>query len=268
MAKGRARNTAKKRNIRVPNGLSSGYMVGGKDEAGNIVENELTLMCMQVIDDIRLVYPSVGLCYTEGMEEKYLEKACEILAKGRSHPAIFNDDVISRGLASYGVPENRSHDYIHSTCVEITPTAASNVWVASPYTNLPQLLLDCINKEYASFDELTDAFFERLDESIKVNFAEQNKMRAIRAEMSFNPLLSCFVNDCLKEGKDIERGGAEYNWIMPSFVGMANLIDSLYAVKALVFDQKKITLRKLKTALDRNFEGYEDLRLYIAHKIP
>ena len=80
-------------NMRVPSGLSSGYMVGGRDENGKIVANELTEMLMQVIDDIRLVYPSVGLCYTEGIPEIYLEKACEILSHGRSHPAIFNDDI-------------------------------------------------------------------------------------------------------------------------------------------------------------------------------
>lgn len=81
-------------NHRVPNGLSSGYMVGGRDENNHIAANDLTLMCMQVVDDIRLVYPAVGLCYTEGMDDTYVEKACEILSHGRSHPAVFNDDII------------------------------------------------------------------------------------------------------------------------------------------------------------------------------
>ena len=85
-------------NNRVPNGISSGYMVGGRDENNNIVENDLTYMCMQVVDDIKLVYPAVGLCYAEGMDDTYLEKACRILSHGRSHPAIFNDDLISKGL--------------------------------------------------------------------------------------------------------------------------------------------------------------------------
>lgn len=254
-------------NIRVPNGLSSGYMVGGRDENNNIVQNDLTLMGMQVIDDIRLVYPSVGLCWTEGMNQKYLEKACEILSHGRSHPAIFNDDIITKGLKSYGVPEKEAHSYIHSTCVEITPVASSNVWVASPYTNMPQLLLECLVREYDSFDDLVNALFARLDLSIKDNFEQQNSMRKIRAEKSINPLLSCVVNDCLKEGIDIENGGARYNWITPSFVGMANLVDSLYAIKVLVFDQGKLSIAELKAALDCNFEGYEELRLYICNKI-
>ncbi len=255
-------------NIRVPNGLSSGYMVGGRDEDGNIVENELTEMLMQVIDDIRLVYPAVGLCYTEGMDEKYLKKACEILSHGCSHPAIFNDDVITKGLLHYGVDERQAHNYIHSTCVEITPVAASNVWVASPYTNMAQILLDVMDREYESFDDVIKSVLGLLDEKIKANFEEQNSFKKTREKYSANPLLSCLVNDCLEQGLDIEKGGARYNWILPSFVGMANLVDSLYAVKTVVFEEKSITMAKLKAALDNNFENNEALRLKLLNTVP
>lgn len=255
-------------NMRVPRGLSSGYMVGGRDTNGNIIANELTLMCMQVIEDIRLVYPSVGLCYTKGMPETYLAEACRILSKGHSHPAIFQDDIISKGLQYYGVTEAESHNYIHSTCVEITPVAASNVWVASPYTNMAQLLLDVMDKEYPSYEDLIQEYLDRLDRRIRENFESQNDYRRLRSTYSMNPLLSCFVNDCLERGTDIEKGGARYNWIMPSFVGMANLVDSLYAVKQLVFMDQKVTIHDLKAVLDDNFDSDEALRLYIQNKLP
>lgn len=255
-------------NNRVHNGLSGGYMVGGRDEDGNIVENELTDMCMQVVDDIRLVYPAVGLCYTEGMDDKYLEKACEIISRGCSHPAIFNDDIITKGLMCYGLPEKEAHSYIHSTCVEITPVASSNVWVASPYTNMAQLLLDILDREYDSFDGLLSVLFADLDTKIKDNFEEQNSIRKIRCENSINPLLSCFVNDCLEKGTDIEQGGARYNWIMPSFVGMANLVDSLYALKNIVFEEKELSIKEFKAILDKNFEGEEAFRQRLLNSIP
>ncbi len=254
-------------NNRVPHGLSSGYMLGGRDRNGNIVANELTMMGMQAIDDIRLVYPSVGLCWTKGMPEEYLEKACDILSHGRSHPAIFNEDVISEGLRLYGVPEKESHDYIHSTCVEITPAASSNVWVASPYTNMVQLLLGLLNREYSSMEELIGTLLSRLDESIRRNFEEQNRTRAIRRDRTINPLLSCFVNDCIERGTDIEQGGARYNWIMPSFVGMANLVDSLYVIRKMIFERKELTFASLKKLLDSNFEGQEMIRLKLLNGI-
>ena len=254
-------------NTRVPHGLSSGYMVGGRDENGNVVANELTELCMQVVDDIRLVYPSVGLCWTKGMPEKYLDIACALLQKGHSHPAIFNDDVISKGLRYYGVSEKRAHNYIHSTCVEITPVAASNVWVASPYTNMPQLLLDIMDREYDSLEHLLETYFQKLDRHIQNNFEDQNQKRQVRAQNSINPLLSCFVDNCLERGVDIEKGGAEYNWIMPSFVGVANLVDALYAINELVFKQKTLTLCGFKDILDRDFAGEEALRLQILNRI-
>lgn len=255
-------------NNRVPAGLSSGYMVGGRDEKGNIVANDLTLMCMQTIDNIRLVFPSVGLCYTDEMEDIYIDKAVEILSHGCSHPAIFNDDVISEGLMHYGVPEKDAHNYIHSTCVEITPVASSNVWVASPYTNMPQILLDIMDREYDSFDQLLTAYFNRLDGFIKANFEDMNSLRIYRAKNCINPLLSCFVDDCLARGRDIEKGGARYNWTMPSFVGVANLVDAFAVIRELVFDKKEYTIKELSDILDADFDGNEDLRLRILNTIP
>ena len=255
-------------NMRVPNGLSSGYMVGGKNREGSTVANELTEMCMQVVSDIRLVYPSVGLCYTADMPEKYLKQACAILAEGRSHPAIFNDDIISRGLQAYGVPKEDSHDYIHSTCVEITPIASSNVWVASPYTNMAQILLDTMTREYADFDEHLQEILHRLDIIIEKNFEEQKRLRIYRSKHSVNPLLSCFVKDCLSRGLDIEQGGAQYNWVMPSFVGMANLVDSLYALKTIIYEQKEMSVSEFKHILDSNFEDCEPLRLRLLNTLP
>ena len=254
-------------NRRVPNGLSSGYMVGGRDKDGKTVANELTLMLMQSVDNVALVYPAVGLCMTDDMPDEFIEKACEILSHGRSHPAFFNDEVISRGLMSYGVPESEAHDYIHSTCVEITPTAASNVWVASPYTNMAELLISALDREYPSFDELVERVKSDISAVIKKNYDEQNATRAHHAKNSMYPLLSCFVNDCLERGVDIERGGARYNWIMPSFVGMANLVDSLYALKEVVFDKKEYTIAGIKAILDANFEGHEELRLRLLNNI-
>ena len=255
-------------NMRVPSGLSSGYMVGGRDENKETVANELTEMLMQVIDDVKLVYPAVGLCYTKDMPDSFLLKACDILSHGRSHPAIFNDDEITRGLISYGVPENEAHNYIHSTCVEITPVASSNIWVASPYMNMAELLLGTMTREYADLDEHLSVLFGELDENIKNNYREQNKRRKLRAENSMNPLLSCFVNDCLALGTDIEKGGARYNWIMPSFVGMANLVDSVYALKKTVYEDHEYSITEFREILDRNFEGHEALRQRLLNDLP
>ncbi len=255
-------------NNRVPHGLSCGYMVGGRLADGTPVANELTVMGMQAVDDIRLVYPSVGYCCTADHPKELLRMACEILSHGRSHPAIFNDDIIADGLRYWGVPATECRDYIHSTCVEITPIAASNVWVASPYTNLPGLLLGLLDREWESFDALLEAYLAALDESIERNARQFTEGRKLRRDKGMTPLLSCFVNNCLARGRDIEKGGAKYNWITPSFVGAANLVDSLFAIKVLIFDEKKLTFGQLKAALEGDFAGCEALRAEIVSRIP
>lgn len=255
-------------NNRVPNGLSCGYMLGGRRADGSVVANELTEMFMQAIDDVRLVYPAVGLCYTFDMPGKYLDKACKILSHGRSHPAIFNDDLITSGLEQYGVPHNEAVRYTHSTCVEITPETSSNIWVASPYTNMAQLLLDVLKTEPDSFEALLNRYFDALDERIKTNADEQNEFRRQREKKTIMPLLSCFVNDCIEKGLDINKGGARYNWIMPSFVGVANAVDSLYAVKELVYTEKALSIQELSSILENDFEGNEQLRLKCLNGYP
>lgn len=255
-------------NHRVPAGLSSGYMLGGRDESGAVVANEVTELGLRAIDEVRLVYPAVGFCYTPDMPDKYLALSCEILSHGCSHPAIFNDDIITQGLMEYGLPREEACNYIHSTCVEITPVASSHVWVASPYTNLLAILLDVMKGAPESYEALVAAYQDRLAASIRANFEAHNAARKHRAVHSFNPLLSCFVHDCLRDGVDIEWGGGRYNWIMPSFVGMANLVDSLYAIKTLVYEEKSLTMQEYLDVLAANYEGYEALHARILNKLP
>lgn len=190
--------------------------------------------------------------------------------KGYSHPAIFNDEVISQGLRDYGVPSEEACSYINCTCVEITPVSSSAVWVASPYINLLQPLLDEMESANpaASFEQLKERVFSRLSEKIRREVAGQNLLQMDRSRQGFDPLVSCFVKDCLARGRDIDQGGARYNWIMPSFVGVANLADSLYTVKELVYTQRRLTLRQFSDILWDNFEHHIALRQEIANRYP
>ena len=254
-------------NMRVHPGLSSGYMVGGRYPDGSVAANELTRMLLQVVEDIRLVYPAVGLCWNEDLPEDILGQAVHLLAAGHTHPAIFGDDLIARGLMSYGVPKEDAYNYIHSTCVEITPVASSNVWVASPYTNMAQPLLDVLEQDHDSFEQLLQGYFDALDTKIHENWEHQQTLRKLRADYTITPLLSCFVHDCLETGQDIEAGGARYNWIMPSFVGVANVVDGLYAIKKVVFEEG-VSMQRLKAALKSDFEEEKALRQHILEDIP
>ncbi len=255
----------------VASGLAVGLMVGGLDEHRANVENDLTFMFVESVRHVRMIYPGVGLCYNQHTSDALLKLACEVLSEGHSHPALFNDEVIIKGLMHYGLPFADACQYIHSTCVEITPISSSACWVASPYTNLPQLLLDtlgigCDPVEFATYDALERAYFARLSNHIRNNFIEENKIQIERTQSFRDPLTSCFVNDCITRGVDIEAGGARYNWIMPSFVGVANLADALHAIQKLVYDEQRFTLAKLCDMLAADFVGYESERAMILNR--
>lgn len=240
----------------IPKGLAIGFMVGGTDKDGNEIINELTYMFIESIGNTRMIYPGIGLCYTKNTPQDLLEKSCVLLSEGLSHPALFNDETIIKGLRKYGLTTSEACNYIHSTCVEITPGGCSAVWVASPYINLVQILLDIINEpnaKYDSYKDLESEYRKRLGVKIKNEAINQNLYQMERWHHGGNPLVSCFVNDCLAKGRDVDMGGARYNWIMPSFVGLSNLTDSLMVVKSLVFEKKELTLGELSKILDDNF---------------
>lgn len=245
----------------IPPSLAVGLMIGGRDAEGRDTSNALTELYLESIGHTRLSYPGIGLCCHRSMPDDLLRRACQLLMEGNTHPALFGDEVITRGLRSLGLSEQEACAYIHSTCVEITPCKGSAVWVASPYHNLPQMLLDALEEgEYLAFDDLLEALHKRLCQRIDEEAKVQNCLQAERMIHGGDPLVSCFVEDCLARGLDIDEGGARHNWIMPSFVGMANLADSLYAIKTAVYDEESITLAMLRQALKDNYQGKEALR--------
>ncbi|MDR3552876.1 MAG: pyruvate formate lyase family protein [Clostridia bacterium] len=266
----------------VPKGYAIGLMVGGRDASGIDVTNELSRLFIESIAHTRMIYPGVGLCYHEDTPRDILIRSMELLAEGLSQTALFNDDVIIRGLRGYGLPDSQACLYTHSTCVEITPVASSAVWVASPYLNLPQLLLDMLGigpldeaggggaepPEYADYDAFKREYRRRLAEKIGSNAREQNLLQMERSLHGGDALVSCFVNDCLARGRDVDCGGARYNWIMPSFVGLSNLADAILAIKKLVFDERKVTMADYARALGENYEGHEALYLEILNRVP
>ncbi len=262
-------------NFYLGRGLAVGMLLGGRDAKGEPIDNEVTWMALHALDHVRLAYPSTGLRVHADTDPELLDFALQLLAEGVSQPALFNDDVITRGLQAIGLPREDACDYMNSTCVEITPCGKSNVWVASPYFNLPRILLDVLADVAAGrlappadFAELMAEYKRRLAAQMATAVAQQNAQRySCLAHRNF-PLASCFVADCLDRGLDMEWGGARYNWIEFSLVGLATLADSLEAVRHFVFERRELNWRGLQELLDRDFEGCEQWRQRFLHEPP
>lgn len=247
------------------------YILGGYAPDGTPVCNELTWLFMQSIDHVRLAYPCVGLGYIKGINEDLLTYACSLLAKGRTHPAIFNDDAIPASLHASGLPMERARNYIHSTCVEITPVGCSGFWATSPYHSCPKMLMDILaeKRDFATIDELKKAFWQKLFDETAEGQRQQKYLQLERLRNGGeSPLAACLVDDCLARGKSIDQGGALFNHVLPNYIGVSNTIDSIADIDQIVFKEKKLTLDEFYEILLKNFEGHEDLRQYLIHKCP
>lgn len=249
-----------------PGGVAFAVMVGGRDAEGRDVTHALSYLCLEAIRRTNLVYPTVGVCWHEGTPEALTDLAVALIAAGHTTPAFFNDAVVQNGLQRYGVPAAESCDYLNSTCVEISTCGSSNIWVASPYFSLCAILLETIDQiadaaePPANYDDFVRGYFDRLGVAIAAGAADQNACRDKRRLHGRKPLQSVFTRDCLERGRDIDDGGARYNWVECSFVGLANLVDSLKVIREEVFVSHAFDFPRLKALLDGDYSGQEALR--------
>ena len=256
-------------------GSALSVLVGGRDETGRDSTNELTYLCMAARLATRLGYPTVGLAWHRDAPSELIDFGIELLSHGVGDPAFFNDELIVQGLLDHGVRPGDAHDYMNSTCVEVKPVGCANIWVTSDYFNCPQALLDVLNDvadgssaSPHSFEGLEALVRERLASRVRDTAAEKDRIWRDRAIHGGFPLASCLIRDCLQRARDFDRGGARYNWVENSFVGLANLVDSLTTVRHLVYERSEMTLVQLHDALSRDFDGQEPLRQRILNAIP
>ena len=247
----------------VPDGLAVAVMVGGRDGEGRDLTNELSYLCLEALRRTKLVYPTVGICWHSATPAELVNLALELISQSYPSPAFFNDGTIQKGLQKYGLPPGESWNYINSTCVEITPVGASNVWVASPYFSVCSYLLVEIDAAAQSgtqpggFEAFLQAYFRRLSAAIAEAVDVENRSRQERERFGGKPLQSVFTRDCIERGLDIDRGGARYNWIECSFVGLANLVDSLEVIRQEIFEKNLLTFSKLNALLQTGFQWHE-----------
>jgi pyruvate-formate lyase len=281
----------------------SPVMVGGTDKKGNPVWNDLSYMCIEAIETTGLINPSVAVCYTEQMPDDFLSKCIDIISKGYTRPAIFNDKIVREGLMWAGVSEEDARYYIHSTCVEVTPIGNSNICVATPYVNLNRafdLLFHEKNVPYVignvpncsvgnGGDETENYLAHDIDISLDGLDTFEDFYREIKKIASeiigahvgagldytdnrlhncASPLASAFLDDCLARGIDSGKGGAKYNFVYPCFPGFVNFVDSIVAVKKAVYDDKMISLRDLAKLCCNNFEGNAKMHQYLLNVCP
>lgn len=246
-------------------------MVGGKDRQGNPVENDITFMALDAAEIVKSGTGKVALAFGKDNSDKLLRRAIQVNATGASQPAIYNDDLITEGLMRVGVAPEDARYYCNTGCTEITPIGCSGVYPCAPYHNIANALLEAMreNLDATSTKPIVASFEKILHREVKEQQLHINRRQMERSRNGGEPLrVSCLVDNCLANGKAIDEGGAKYNYIEPTFVGVSNVVDSLMAIETLVFTEKKLSMREFLDVVDHNYENKEDLRQYILNRIP
>lgn len=280
-------------------------MLGGLDRAGQPVLNDLTYLFIEAIERVGMVNPNIGLCYRAEMPDELLLECVDKIGKGLSHPAIYNDRVITDGLSEAGLAPEDARYYINSTCVEITPIGTSNVQVGGarlyPVKALEltlnageqmrsdeERLLRSVGEEAIenwkrpldaggtavdlatldTFERFLDAYRDILAITIRDCVRPAIRMAYRIKQYGSCPLVSCFIKDCLERGKDAAAGGARYNYWGTIVAGFVTAVDSLSAIREVVYEQGRVSLPELRDVLLSDFEGAEDLRQYLLNRCP
>ncbi len=249
--------------------LFQNLIAGGQNSDGLDVTNDLSFMSIQASMHVFLPQPSLSVRVWNGSPHEFLIKAAELTRTGIGLPAYYNDEVIIPSLLSRGLTLEDARDYNIIGCVEPQKAGKTEGWHDAAFFNMCRPLeLTFHNgkdkgvqvgprtgevEDMETFEEFYQAYKEQMDYAIKLLVNADNAIDMAHAERCPLPFLSSMVDDCMKNGKTVQEGGAVYNFTGPQGFGVANMADSLYAVKTLVYDEKKLTMKELKQALTVNY---------------
>lgn len=265
--------------------ISENLVVGGCDKNGKCSVNELSYMCLDAEDHTTLPQPNLSVRFCRDMPEEFLYRAVEVVSKGRTKPEFFNDEVAIVNLMRDGVSMEDARNYSISGCVEAVPPHCDGETNAA-MSNIAKALEFALNdgkdrlngiqvgpktgdpRNFKSIDDVIDAFRIQVEWYVDKMVEALNIIEKVHAVHYPLPYFSLLLDDCCEKALDVTAGGARYNFTGPQAVGFADCANSLAVIEKLVFEDKRLTMEQLISALDNNFEGNEVLRQICINKVP
>ena len=262
-------------------------IVGGTDETGADVVNDLTWLMLDVMERHRMRDPNYQARVHKDSPDDYLERALDIARKGWGVPALFNDEAVVPALVAHGYPADVARGYGIVGCVEPSIPGRSFLSTDAGLFNIPICLELALHqghkarhhdgtlvsrlgaraglptpeaRTFESVDDVIDAFGEQLDFMVDRMIADFHMVEQANMDYHPTPLSSMLVEGCLESGRDLTEGGAVYNSSGIQGVGVADVADSLAALDTIVFREKKHTMAEVLEAMRVDFAGHESLR--------
>jgi pyruvate formate-lyase/glycerol dehydratase family glycyl radical enzyme len=269
-------------------GFPIGFNVafGGRDEAGRDESNELSLLFLEAQSHILLPQPNLSARLHEGTPDALLDACTRVIGLGSGMPQIFNDESIIPALEAQGIAPADAVNYAIVGCVELSTHGNNLGWSDAAMFNLVKALELALNDgkclitgaqlgpqtgyltDFATFEDLETAFAAQIEHFFEKMIEACEKVEEVHQRLLPSALLSSVIDDCLDRGLDVTRGGAHYNLSGIQIIQVANVADSLAAVKKLVFDEGTVDKARLVAALQTNYEHDEELRQILLNKAP
>lgn len=254
--------------------------IGGQTPDKKDAVNELSFVVLQSVAQTRLTQPNLTVRYHKNINKAFFDDCIEVMKLGFGMPALNNDEIIIPSFINWGVKEEDAYNYSAIGCVE---TAVPGKWgyrcTGMSYINFPRVLLCAMNdgvdlttgkrftkgygyfKDMKSYEELLSAWDKTVREMTRYSVIVENAIDKASERDVPDVLCSALTDDCIGRGKTIKEGGAVYDFISGLQVGIANMADSLAAIKKLVFEEKKITPIQLWNAILDDFQSDENKKI-------
>ncbi|MDD9654553.1 formate C-acetyltransferase [Klebsiella pasteurii] len=244
-------------------GFPTGYtaLLGGLTETGRSAVNILSFLSLDAYQNVRLPQPNLGVRVNELIDRPFLRKTAETIRLGTGIPQIFNDEVVIPAFLNRGVSLEDARDYSVVGCVELSiPGRTYGLHDIAMFNLLKVMEIVMLENESnpdITWDGLINQIRDKIRYYIKLMVEGSNICDIGHRDWAPVPLLSSFIEDCVQHGQDITEGGARYNFSGVQGIGIANLSDSLHALKGMVFEQKRLSFAELIAVLKANFQTPE-----------
>ncbi len=262
-------------------------IVGGVDKHGIDCTNELSYLFITAKMDVQLHGPSLCVRAHKQSPEDFLIHVAKLARLGTGFPAIYNDEVATKMMLLSGGTMEESRNYQMVGCVEPFIGGKMAKWSDGGHYNFASAMefvmtnghslindnkllgLETGNPEDMSFEEIKDAVKKQLEYMIKAISVCACVNEKVCSELTPYPFVSTLLDGTYETGKDLTVGGVKYT-IGPALIGtgIADLVNSLSAIKTHVFDRKDVSMQDLIEAMKCNFEGYESMRMLLMNTTP
>jgi len=261
-------------------------ILGGQLPQGGDATNLLSYMCLRAQADVGLTQPNLSIRIHNETPEEFLLAATAVISKGSGMPQVFNDEVIIPGQIQHGITAVDAYNYAVVGCVELSTPGKALGWSDAAMFNMTRVLeltlfggCDPLTgtqiglqtpslDQMRSFGELEAAYDQQLAYFVERMVQGCNMVDRIHAEVLPSPFLSLVIDDCIERGMDVTAGGAHYNFSGVQGVQVANVADSLAAVRQAIFEEKWLSGSEMLAILRANFAKQETLRQRLLNRIP